>query len=427
MKQYLDLFDQQRTLLDAHAPQWVNAHRDTAAATCRRLGFPTQRDERYRYTPVAGAFAPDYGLNLGRLPFPADPYHAFKCDVPNLSTDLHFIINDSVSPREPTAVSSHYNTLAATMGRDDAITALNTMLCQDVFVIHIPAGTHLERPLQVVNILTSQRPLMANRRVLIVAEEDTSASILFCDHCATDTDFLTTQVTEVLLGPRAHVELYDLEESHRRQHRFANLYARVDEQAHLTHAAITLTGGITRNQTDVLLAAPYASVDLYGCAITDGTQHADTNTLITHAAPDTTSTELYRYVVDEQSQGAFAGRILVEPQAQRSQSHETNANLVCTPQARMWTQPMLEIYADDVQCAHGSTVGQLSADALFYMQQRGIPLPEAHLLLKQAFAAEVLEHISLQPLRQRLTHLIDKRFRHQLGTCDTCTLCHRQT
>lgn len=442
MNQYLDLFTTERAVLDGHSPAALNARREVAAAAFSRLGFPTKRVERYRYTDVAAAFAPNYGLNLSRLRIPANPYEAFRCDVPNLSTSVYFVVNDSfytdalprVSLPEGVVVTSlgkadsslwesRYTTLADV--QTDAITALNTMLAQDGLLIYVPAHVRVGRPIQIVNIMRSAVPLMANRRVMVVAEAGADVRLLFCDHAADDRDFLTTQVMEVFVGEGANVEVYELEESNATCHRFSNLYADVAAEGKLTHATLTLTNGLTRNQTDICLSGQGAQARLYGCAITDGQQHVDNNTLIDHSAPGCLSRELYKYVVDEQSTGAFAGRVLVRQEAQQTDSQETNANLVCTPEARMWTQPMLEIYADDVKCSHGSTVGQLNDAALFYMQQRGIDSTEARLLLKQAFASEVINQITLDPLRDRLHHLVEKRFRGELTHCRDCRLCKK--
>lgn len=438
--QYLDLFRNERALLDAHSSPFFIEQREAAAAAFERLGFPSRKVERYRYTDVAGAFAPNYGLNLSRLHIPANPYEAFRCDIPNLSTSVYFVVNDSLYKEalpkahlpEGVIVGEPFNDStfqpfnpSTSQLSQDPITALNAMLGQEELLIYIPAHVRVERPIQVVNILRSTVPLMVNRRVRVVAEAGAEVRLLFCDHAADDQDFLATQVIDVEVGEGAHVELYELEETHARCKRFSNLYANVAAGGHLTHATITLTNGLTRNQTDVTLSGTGASVNLLGCAITDGQQHVDNNTLIDHRAPGCSSRELYKYVVDEQSEGAFAGKVLVREQAVQTDSQETNANLVCTPEARMWTQPMLEIYADDVQCSHGSTVGQLNDEALFYMRQRGISEAEARMLLKQAFASEVIGQITLTPLRDRLLYLIDKRFRGELNHCRTCRLCNK--
>ena len=174
---------------------------------------------------------------------------------------------------------------------------------------------------------------------------------------------------------------------------------------------------------DLQLSGEGAECQLGGCVIADKQQHVDNNTLITHHASHCTSNQLYKYVLDEEATGAFAGKVYVAPGAQKTSSQMTNQNLCATRTTRMFTQPMLEIYADDVKCAHGSTVGQLNDAAVFYMQQRGISLEQARLLLEIAFINEVIDQIELVPLRDRLHYLVEKRFRGELSKCVGCKLC----
>lgn len=443
-QQYIDLFRASRTVIDGHAAAPLNAPRDAAFADFCRLGFPTRKVERYKYTDMAALFAPDYGLNLQRLSIPVDPYEAFRCDVPNLSTQLYFVVNDSFHDRlmpkaslpegviitslrayagsHPDFVARYYARLAPTA--DDAVTALNTMLAQDGLLVYVPRGIRVERPVQVINILRADMPLMVNRRVLIVLEERAEAKLLFCDHAADDHPFLTTQVIEAYVGAGASLDLYCMEETHSKNTRVSNVY--IDQQAdsRVNHNIITLHNGVTRNRLDLTLSGEGAECQCNGCVIADKAQHVDNNTLIDHRVPHCTSRELYKYVLDDQAVGAFAGRVLVRHGAQKTLSEEVNQNLCATPTARMYTQPMLEIYADDVKCSHGSTVGQLNDAALFYMRQRGIPLREAKLLLELAFIGEVVDSIRLEPLRDRLHHLVEKRFRGELSKCEGCRLCH---
>ena len=203
----------------------------------------------------------------------------------------------------------------------------------------------------------------------------------------------------------------------------SNVFIEQQRDSRVSHNVITLHNGVTRNRTDLTFAGEGAECDLYGCVIADKHQHVDNNTLIDHRVPRCTSRELYKYVLDGNAVGAFAGRVLVRHGAQKTISKETNQNLCATKEARMYTQPMLEIYADDVKCAHGSTVGQLNDAALFYMRQRGIPLKEAKLLLEFAFINEVIDGIKLDPLRDRLHYLVEKRFRGELAKCEGCKLC----
>lgn len=436
-QQYIDLYKECREMICGHSSDVMNAQRDAAFDRFASSGFPTRKQERYKYTDMQALFAPNYGLNLNRLTIPVDPYNAFRCDVPNLSTSLYFVVNDMfyhdekpkghlpegviVGSMKDFAISEYYNRLAGQA--NDAATDLNTMLAQDGLYVYVPKNVKVDRAIQVINILRSDVDLMVNRRVLIVLEEGAELKMLFCDHAADDRRFLATQVIEAFVGENASLDLYCLEETHYKNVRASNVY--IDQQANsrVNHNVITLHNGVTRNKLDLTLSGEGAECQCYGCVIADKQQHVDNNTLIIHRAPHCTSNELYKYVLDDQSTGAFAGRVLVEHGAQKTTSQMTNQNLTATKDARMYTQPMLEIYADDVKCAHGSTVGQLNDAALFYMRQRGISLEEAKLLLQNAFINEVIDHMQLEPLRDRLHYLVEKRFRGELNKCTGCKLC----
>ena len=436
-QQYIDLYRQAREMICGHSSDVMNAQRDEAFERFASSGFPTRKQERYKYTDMQALFAPNYGLNLNRLEIPVDPYNAFRCDVPNLSTSLYFVVNDMfyhdekpkghlpegviVGSLKDFATSEYYNRLAGQA--NDAVTDLNTMLAQDGLFVYVPKNVKVDRAIQVINILRSDVDLMVNRRVLIVLEEGAEIKMLFCDHAADDRRFLATQVIEAFVGENASLDLYCLEETHYKNVRASNVY--IDQQANsrVNHNVITLHNGVTRNKLDLTLSGEGAECQCYGCVIADKQQHVDNNTLITHRASHCTSNELYKYVLDDQSTGAFAGRVLVEHGAQKTVSQMTNQNLTATKNARMYTQPMLEIYADDVKCAHGSTVGQLNDAALFYMRQRGISLEEAKMLLQNAFINEVIDHMQLEPLRDRLHYLVEKRFRGELNKCTGCKLC----
>lgn len=442
-KQYIDLYGECRDMLQKHSCEVMNAVRDEAFENFKRLGFPTKKVERYKYTDIPSLFEPDYGLNINRLEIPVDPYKAFKCDVPNLSTSLYFVVNDSfydkalpkkelpegvivdslarIAAEKPELISRYYSKIAKT--EEDGITALNTMLAQDGLLIYVPKGTVVDRAIQVINILRSDVDLMVNRRVLIIVEDRAEIKLLFCDHAADDRRFLATQVIEAYVGENAGLDLYCLEETHAKNVRVSNVFISQQANSRVNHNVITLHNGTTRNRTDLVFEGEGAECNLAGCVIADKDQHVDNNTLIDHKVGHCTSNELYKYVLDENAVGAFAGKVLVRHGAQHTTSQETNQNLCTTRTARMFTQPMLEIYADDVKCAHGSTVGQLNDAALFYMQQRGISKKEAKLLLEFAFINEVIDHMKLEPLRDRLHYLVEKRFRGELNKCEGCKLC----
>ena len=446
-QQYIELYNEAREMIISHASEPMNAVRDQAFEDFKAQGFPSKKVERYKYTDIQKLFEPDFGVNVNRLQIPVDPYETFRCDVPNLSTSLYFVVNDMFFHDEkpkghlpegvvigsmrdyPELVSKYYTKLAKT--GEDAVTALNTMLAQDGLLVYVPKNVKVDRAIQVINILkatpqNAQRvvpDLMVNRRVLIVVEEGAEIKMLFCDHAADDRNFLTTQVIEAFVGENASLDLYCLEETHYKNVRVSNVYIDQQRDSRVTHNVITLHNGVTRNKLDLTFSGEGAECQCYGCVIADKKQHVDNNTLIAHKVPHCTSNELYKYVLDNQAVGAFAGRVLVEHGAQQTASQMTNQNLTATKETRMYTQPMLEIYADDVKCAHGSTVGQLNDAALFYMRQRGISLEEARLLLQNAFVNEVIDHMQLEPLRDRLHYLVEKRFRGELNKCTGCKLC----
>ena len=436
-QQYIELYEQARGMIVQHSSDVMNAVRDTAFEQFRSLGFPSRKVERYKYTDMQALFEPDYGLNLNRLEIPVNHYDAFRCDIPNLSTMLYFVVNDAfyskVLPKghlpegvvigslREFATSEYYNRLASK--DEDALTSLNTMLAQDGLYVYVPKGIVLDKAIQVINILRSDVDLMVNRRVLIIVEEGAEAKFLFCDHAADDRHFLTTQVIEAFVGENSKLDLYYLEETHAKNVRISNVY--IDQQANsrVNHNVITLHNGVTRNKLNLEFNGEGAECFCNGCVIADKKQHVDNNTLITHHVPHCTSHELYKYVLNDEAVGAFTGMVYVAKDAQKTSSQMTNQNLCSTKQARMYTQPMLEIYADDVKCAHGSTVGQLNDAAMFYMRQRGIPEKEARLLLQNAFINEVIDQMELEPLRDRLHYLVEKRFRGELNKCEGCKLC----
>lgn len=442
-KQYIDLYRETAGMIKSHSAGVLNGVRDKAFEDFCRQGFPSRKVERYRYTDMSKLFEPDYGLNLNRLEIPINPYEAFKCDVPNLSTSLYFVVNDAfytkqlpktelpdgvivdslcrVATENPGLIERYYARMAKT--EDDAITALNTMLAQDGLLVYVPKNVKLDRAVQVINILRSDVDLMVNRRVLIILEQGAEAKFLFCDDSADDRHFLTTQVIEAYVDENASLDLYCLEETHVKNTRVSNVYIEQQAYSRVNHNVITLHNGVTRNKLDLVFKGEGAECFANGCVIADKTQRVDNNTLIDHQVPHCTSNELYKYVLDDDAVGAFAGRVLVRHDAQKTNSQETNNNLVAAKTARMYTQPELEIYADDVKCAHGCTVGQLNDAAMFYMRQRGISEKEAKLLLEFAFVNEVIDKMELAPLRERLHILVEKRFRGELNKCEGCRIC----
>lgn len=440
-QEYIEIFDHNRELIEEPCATLLNAARGRAAVQFRSMGFPGIKEENWLHSNVAKRFATDFGMNLGRVEVKTDMQSIFTCDVPNLKTRQAFIINDTfrnsaggkelpegvilaslneTAEKYPTLLQPYYDALAV---NGDNIAQFNTMFAQDGMVLYVPKNCVIDETIQVVTLLQSNVEMLSNRRLLVILEENSSASLLICDHSSMEKQTLSTQVMEVFLGRGAQFNLYELEETSHSNTRLGHLYVRQQADSSFNHSNITLTNGFTRNYINVSLEGHGAETNICGLAIGDKEQHIDNHTLVDHKTGNCNSNELYKYILDEHSTGVFAGKMLIRPDAQHTNSQQTNRNLCLTNDAHMYAQPQLEIYADDVKCSHGSTVGQLDENALFYMQQRGIPADEARHLLMYAFAGEVIDHIGIEALRDRLHMLVEKRLRGELNHCKGCSLC----
>ncbi len=440
-QEYIELFDNNRTLIEEPCAELLNKERAKAYTAFKAVGFPSAKSEQYRYTDVNPIFSENYGMNLGRLNVPINPREIFSCDVPNLHTHQQYIVNDTYFPKggeealpegvilgslneiatqNPSLLAPYYNMLAE---RGDGVTMFNTSFVQDGVVLYVSKNSCVEKTVQLMNVLRSNIDLLTNRRLLVVLEEGAQASMLVCDHAVEKIKSLSVQVIEVFIGRNARLDLCELEETHGENVRLSQLFVKQEAGSSFNHTTITLTNGVTRNSAHVSLEGEGAEVNMYGLAISDKKQQVENNTLVDHVVGRCNSNELYKYILDEESKGVFSGKMLIRKDAQQTNSRQTNRNLCLTKCARMYAQPQLEIYADDVKCGHGSTVGQLDENALFYMQQRGIPADEAKHLLMFAFAGEVIDAIKLDALRERLHILVEKRFRGELNRCKGCSLC----
>ena len=426
-----------------HSCGLLNGQRDRGMEDFARQGLPSRKQERYKYAHVAEDFAPDYGLNLRRLIFKVDPYRAYRCSVPNMGTNLYYMINDIfytspfATPELPEGVfvgslrtfalqheellADYYAKLART--EVDAITALNTAYAQDGLLVYVPAGVRVKPTLQVVNMVRGDVDILTHRRTLVIVGDEAEANLLFCDHTVDNGTFLNTNVSEVYVGKNSRVNWYALEETSASNRLYDNLYVSQEEGSHVEFATITLRNGTSRHRSDFILKGKGSDARIMGAVVAADEECVDHNLLVVHEGEACKSNVLYKYVLDGRSVGAFAGKVMVKPSGQHADSQETNANLCVSPTAHMYTQPMLEIYADDVKCNHGSTVGQLDQTALFYMAQRGISPEESRLLLQHAFVNEVIQQIQLVPLRERLSQMIEQRFRYGNNGCGNCSLC----
>lgn len=445
LSQYIELYDSHLEVIEGKSSEVLNSHRREARKLLEGKSLPHKGEEGYEKTSIEEMFAPDFGVNINRVNIPVDVSLSFKCDVPNMSTIMAFVVNDTFAPSStlhnkmpqgvivdslarasqeyPELVGRFYNGLAQ---NEKPGVALNTMLVQDGVFIYVPRGVVMERPIQLVNIFNSAAPMMGVRRLLVVVEDGASAQLLICDHTQnSEYRYLSSQVVEAYVGKNASLDIYDIEESSATTARYSQLFARQQRDSQLLVNGVTLSGGNTRNDYHIDLVEDNSKTTLAGMAIASGSQHIDNNTYIKHASTHGMSNQLFKYVLDDESTGAFDGVIYVAPDARFTEAYQSNRNLLASKQARMHTKPQLEIYNDDVKCSHGATTGQLDADALFYMRSRGIPEKDARTMLMQAFMVDVIDMVKMEGLRDRLRHLVEKRFYGQQASCSECAAaCH---
>lgn len=428
---YIALFTENEALFQQNLPAWRCQLRHQAV-TC--LQEPTK-------LTFADAYALDYGLNPARLPFKGDPFSLFMCDIPGITTYNYLVFNDSfyAQPGLPTlpegviicslaeAFQQHASLLQPYLSSCQVANpdvAFNTLLAQDGLFLYVPDGVQLERPIQLVNMMYGKVDMMAVSHNIAIIGQNAKAQVLVCDHAyGSDVNYLSNRLTQVFVGKNAIYEHYKVESSSEKTTNISTLQITQQEGSQVLTNLITLANGKTHNRVDVNLNGKGAHLSINGLGLGHNTERIENHTFINHNVAGATSNELFKYVLDDQAEGDFYGLIKVLPDAQQTQAFQINRNLCLSKTARMFTRPQLEIYADDVKCNHGSTVGQLDENALFYMRARGIDPDEARMLLMFAFVHDVLDNVRIESLKDRLQLLIERRLRGDKTHCSGCKIC----
>jgi len=436
----ISLYQQNTAALNDGLPDSINKYREKAIREFDKLGIPFKGEEKYRYTDMMRAFGKLYAYSFKPSNNTLDPKTIFHCAVPDLDTytltlengwfyeknqeqldlpkDIVAISLRQAAKEYPDLIEKHYNKLAA--DTDEGTTAFNTAFAQDGMFLYIPDGVILEKPIQIINLLQGTNPLLVNQRNLIIAGKNSQAKVIVCDHTLSHKNFLSNTVTEVFVNDDAIFDFYNIQNQHNQSSQVSALYVNQKKNSNTLCNTLTLHGGFVRNNIHVKLEEEHCEANVYGLALVDSTQHVDNYTFIDHAVPNCQSNELYKNILDDEATGAFNGRILVRPDAQKTLAFQSNKNICLTNKARFYSKPQLEIYADDVKCSHGATVGQIDEDALFYLKARGIGGQEARMMLMYAFAHEVLSHIRVPVLTERYGELVEKRLRGELSRCEGC-------
>jgi Fe-S cluster assembly protein SufD len=439
---FSDLYAAGKKTFLEESPDIFNRHRERAFEDFIRLGIPDRKNEAYRYTNLESYLRHEYQGYY--MPATEDFREAekFHCEVEDLDVWNMVLLNGffphgdkglvmlpggiwvgsmrAAVKQFPALIEKHYNHY--TENKSDGLVPLNTALASDGLFIFAPKNTVYTKPIQIVNLLHSDKDIFVQDRNLVVVEDGAQLSLLVCDHALTPQHFFSNTVTEIYVGHNSRFDIIRVQNQHNNAAKITHTFIHQESDSHASSNNITLHGGLVRNATWHTLAGENAETHSYGLFLADKHQHVANFVMVDHAAAHCNSTQLFKGVLDNNATGAFNGRIMVRPDAQSTNAYQSNNNILLSEEAKMDTKPQLEIFADDVKCSHGATVGQLDENALFYLRSRGIDAHEAKLMLMFGFAHEVIKNISIEALRDRIDNLVLQRLRGELSRCASCAI-----
>ncbi|GBD32018.1 FeS cluster assembly protein SufD [bacterium HR33] len=428
-ERYLAAYDDLRRER-AGEPAWLSQRREAGLEEFRKAGFPTTRQEAWRFTNVQPVLRTPFGLferdsrfqvsdrELGALIGGTTPGQVvvlvngiFRPDLSTLKGLPKGVIATGLAQAlasDGAAIEEHL----ARYARDSAnpFTALNTALFRDGAFILVPRGTVLEQPIQIVCLaVPGGEPLMWHLRHLIVVEENAKAAVVESYQSLGGGVYLTNAVTEFVLGDNADAHYCRIQYESDQAYQLATTHSVQGRDSRLVSCSVAFGSALARHDINAVMGGSGGYLILDGLTVIGGRQHVDHHTTLDHAQPHCESHELFNGIFDGHSRGVFNGRIIVRPGAQRTDSKQTNNNILLSPDARADSQPQLEIYADDVKCTHGSTTGPLDPAAIFYLRSRGLSQAQARHALTYGFSAEVLNQIDLAEIRSALDRLVQAR------------------
>jgi Fe-S cluster assembly protein SufD len=409
-------------------PPWLKSIREAARAQARQTGFPNTRQEEWRFTNMAGLLelplhaAGRNGRHISERDVAPFRFElggaclvfvdgAFRPDLSSLPPRGQGVEADSLQARLAGNAAALQADLARHASYDtNFFTAINTAFFQDGAFISVADGVTLEHPVQLLFVAASEKPgAMTQTRNLIVTGRQSALKLVETYASLTEAPYVTNTVTELVLGPDARVEHCRLQNENQKSFHIATVQAVQAKDSHWLSHSIASGAQVARLQIQSLLNAPGAEAVLNGLFLTRDAQLIDHHTVVDHAKPNCESHEFYHGILADRSHGVFNGKIFVRQDAQKTNAKQTNRNLVLSENAVIDTKPQLEIFADDVKCTHGATIGQLNDEALFYLRSRGISDAGARQMLIRAFASSVVDRITMRPVRERLDQLLAER------------------
>ena len=398
-----------------------------------KLGFPSKQLEAWKYTSLNSVLNKDYSLfhnhdiaveladvkkyfihdiDTYKIVFINGKYSSFLSETTHDGIDVCLLSSILSKPKYKVVIERYFNQIA----KQDNMTSLNTAYATEGAFIHIPRGIEVKKPIQIINFSTgNDNAIMLQPRNLIVVDHNAHVQIIERHQSLTQNSVFTNSVSEIYINKYASVDYYKIQNDHDNASLIDNTF--IEQQQESTCAVHTFSfgGNITRNNLNFFQKGERVNSVLKGVTITEGKQHIDHHTLVHHIKPNCESHQDYKGIYNDRSTGVFNGKVIVEKEAQKTNAYQQNNNILISTKATINAKPQLEIFADDVKCSHGCTIGQLDGQALFYMQQRGIPKKEAQALLMYAFASTVLESVKIPEVKKRITKLIATKLGVDIG------------
>lgn len=397
-------------------------------------GFPTKKMEKWRNSRMIECVNENYNIeNIERKK------HDFCCVIQNLDTEVVTLTNGLFSEDDklktlesgivigstrkamqeyPELFEKYYGT--CNINDINGFYDINTALWQDGFFIYAPKNVIAEKPIQIIKIIDEDKNPFIQTRNLIIVERNAQMQIIDCDDSIKEQSSFVNSYTEIIIEENAKLENYKLQNLNDNSSLLNTNTVKQMANSHLQTHTISFNGGKIRNNIHVDIDGEGAECDLYGLYLVDKKQHVDNQLKVNHNVANCNSNEKFKGILDNEATAVFNGHVYVAPNAQKTNAYQNNSNIILTDKAKINTMPFLEIYADDVKCSHGSSIGQLDQEAMFYMQQRGISKENARMLLMYAFAAEISNNIAIEALRERIDDMIKRRLKGELSCCENC-------
>jgi Fe-S cluster assembly protein SufD len=408
--------------------------RTSAIKNFENKGFPTKKEEAWKYTSLNSVLKNDFSvfpkrensiefkdvkeyflheIDTYKLVFVDGKFSSFMSSTTHEGIDVCLLSSVLTKPKYKMILDTYFNQIAS---KDESLTTLNTAFAQEGAYINIPKSKVADKPIEIIHFSTGvESALMVQPRNLIIVGENAHVQIIERHQSLNSNPVLTNSVTEIFAQKRAIVDYYKIQNDEQTANLIDNTYISQKQESRVAVHTFSFGGNITRNNLNFYHFGERIDSTLKGITIIGNKQHVDHYTLVNHATPNCESHQNYKTILGGSSTGVFNGKIFVEKEAQKTDAFQQNNNILLSDKATINAKPQLEIFADDVKCSHGCTIGQLDESAMFYMQQRGIPKKEAKALLLYAFSNEVIESIKIPELKQRITKIIAMKLGVNLG------------